>query len=112
MIREVFADERTADAAPLIRTRERRAALAIVAVFATIVSASAFAGLHSGPFQQRWNLFAPAPPSATLDLYLIVRYDDGHVGIPRDLSGAVRREQTAHRFDAPRLVRVVTKLGQ
>src|SRR4051812_7925432 len=112
MIRRPFSGERTAKAVPLTRTREVRTAVAIVAVFATIATAHVLGGTPAGPFTQRWNLFAPAPPSAVLDTYLVVRYDDGTVSQPFDLSEAVRDEQVAHRFAPPSLVRPVTKVAQ
>jgi hypothetical protein len=110
--------EGTASRGPLIR---RRVGMTIVAIFATIVSADVAAGMvgHrgvtekiAGPFAQRWNLFAPVPPSANLDLYVVTRDASGHVSRPVDVSKLMRRAQVSHRFDAPRLSRVFTKLAQ
>ncbi len=113
MTLEAFRGEGTADAGPLTSTFRYRVAMASVALFATIAIGSvATGGTFGFTFAQRWNLFAPAPPSAVLDLYLIVRYDDGTVAAPYNLSDAVRREQVAHRFAPPQLVRVVTKVAQ
>jgi hypothetical protein len=63
-------------------------------------------------FAQRWNLFAPAPPTANLATYMLVRYEQG--GVLRtsrliDLSSEVRNATTSRRWAPPRIVRVVTK---
>ncbi len=63
---------------------------------------------------QRWNLFAPSPPSANLATFVVVRYRDAsgvRTSQPDDLSTAVRRVSVSSRWTPPKLVRVVTKLN-
>ena len=62
------------------------------------------------PFEQRWNLFAPDPPSANLSTHLWMDTGDRTIG-PIDLSKAVKDDARSHRFNASKLVRVVTKLN-
>lgn len=66
------------------------------------------------PFAQRWNLFAPNPPSANLYTFLIVRYWDGsgtRTTEPADLSTAVRENSREQWWASPKLVRVVTRIN-
>ena len=63
-------------------------------------------------FAQRWNLFAPAPPTANLSTLMLVRYTlHGvvHTSQLVDLSAKVRRASTWRPWAPPRLVRVVSK---
>jgi hypothetical protein len=90
----------------------------IVAIFAAIVvlqNLPSWTGEPESvvrtPLEQRWNLFAPDPPSANLHTFLLVRSVDGSVSAPIALSAAVRENARSQRLFAPKLVRVVTKLN-
>jgi hypothetical protein len=65
-------------------------------------------------FSQRWNLFAPVPPSANAATFMLVRYRmRGVVETSRlvDLSSAVRRVAVSSRWLPPRMVAPLTSFN-
>lgn len=117
-VRKVFERAEADRLGPLARTR---IGVAIVAAFiAATIAMNAPSWLNDPgsierhPLEQRWNLFAPDPPSANLTTLLLVRSRNGR-GPDEvrsiDLSAAVRDNSRSQRLHAPKLVRVVTKLN-
>ena len=101
------------------------AALSLISVFVLIVLVQLIPGspwdalngtdnIGRSAIGQRWNLFAPDPPSANLATFLVVRYRDAsgiRISEPADLSSAARRASRSSPWAPPKLVRVVTKLN-
>ena len=95
--------------------------LAIVIAYAVLVAVQAMPSwlgdpdpVTRGPFAQRWNLFAPDPPSANMNTFVIARYRTAstlRITDPVDVSSAVRANSRSQRLAPPKLVRVVTKLN-